>query len=239
QGEGPGRSRGSDGSPDAHGHDAGRSVSPHSFCRAARRRRTGIDPCERAAGWSEPVHQQWDQRVLLPPAQRAARAGPRSRAGGRARRARSRDGAGGLRPGTPDVDAPGAHGRALHHASRSGGHARERGGPLAIRTRRRAGDRGLPPRTGERAVKALRTLFLILSFAGRTQAQVDPSSNWRTLHTPHFRIHFLPSYRSVALVEAREAERSYRLLATELHPPRGVVDITLADDIDASNGFTS
>src|SRR5690242_9445911 len=56
---------------------------------------------------------------------------------------------------------------------------------------------------------------------------------------PRLRIHFLPSYRSVALVEAREAERAYRLLATELHPPRGVVDITLADDIDASNGFTS
>lgn len=41
------------------------------------------------------------------------------------------------------------------------------------------------------------------------------------------------------MAEAREAERSYRLLATELHPPRGIVDITLADDIDASNGFTS
>ena len=40
-------------------------------------------------------------------------------------------------------------------------------------------------------------------------------------------------------MEAREAERSYGLLATELHPPRGVVDITLADDIDAANGFTT
>jgi len=85
---------------------------------------------------------------------------------------------------------------------------------------------------------AFRILFLLL-LAGRAEAQVDPSSNWRTLHTPHFRIHFLPTYRAVALVEAREAERSYRLLATELHPPRGIVDITLADDIDAANGFTS
>ena len=85
---------------------------------------------------------------------------------------------------------------------------------------------------------ALRTLFLF-TLAGRASAQVDPSASWRTLHTPHFRIHFLPAYRAVALAEAREAERSYRLLATELHPPRGVVDITLADDIDAANGFTS
>jgi hypothetical protein len=68
---------------------------------------------------------------------------------------------------------------------------------------------------------------------------VDPSGSWRTLHTPHFRIHFRPAYRDAALTQAREAERSYGLLATELHPPRGVVDITLADDIDAANGFTT
>src|SRR5216117_456470 len=86
---------------------------------------------------------------------------------------------------------------------------------------------------------ALRTLFLILSFAGRAEAQVDPSGSWRTLHTAHFRIHFRPAYRDAAIAQAREAERSYRLLATELHPPRGVVDITLADDIDAANGFTT
>src|SRR2546425_12271431 len=76
---------------------------------------------------------------------------------------------------------------------------------------------------------AFRILFLLL-LASRAEAQVDPSGTWRTLHTPHFRIHFRPAYRAVALTEAREAERSYRLLATELHPPRGVVDITVADD---------
>jgi hypothetical protein len=93
-------------------------------------------------------------------------------------------------------------------------------------------------RIGRGRPAAIRIVSLLL-LASRASAQVDPSANWRTLHTPHFRIHFLPAYRDVALAEAREAERSYRLLATELHPPRGVVDITLADDIDASNGFTS
>src|SRR5213080_732363 len=85
---------------------------------------------------------------------------------------------------------------------------------------------------------AFRVLFLLL-LASRAEAQVDPSGTWRTLHTPHFRIHFRPAYRDAALLEAREAERSYGLLATELHPPRGVVDITLADDIDAANGLTT
>jgi hypothetical protein len=82
-------------------------------------------------------------------------------------------------------------------------------------------------------------ILLLAMLAGHCDAQVDPSGSWRTLHTPHFRIHFRPAYRETALRQAREAERSYGLLATELHPPRGVVDITLADDIDAANGFTT
>src|SRR5207237_10904957 len=86
---------------------------------------------------------------------------------------------------------------------------------------------------------ALPTLALALTLARRAEAQVDPSGSWRTLHTAHFRIHFRPAYRDVALLEAREAERSYALLAGELHPPRGVVDLTLGDDIDASHGFTT
>jgi WD40-like Beta Propeller Repeat len=80
---------------------------------------------------------------------------------------------------------------------------------------------------------------MLLLLAARAEAQADPSGSWRTLHTPHFRIHFRPAYREVALREAREAERSYGLLATELRPPRGVVDLTLADDVDAANGFTT
>src|SRR5690349_1518252 len=82
-------------------------------------------------------------------------------------------------------------------------------------------------------------ILFLLVLAARAAAQADPSGSWRTLHTPHFRIHFRPTYREIALLEAREAERSYGLLVTELHPPRGVVDLTLADDIDAANGFTT
>src|ERR1043165_188686 len=47
----------------------------------------------------------------------------------------------------------------------------------------------------------------------------------RTLHTEHFRIHFHPAYRGKAIEAANEAERAYRLLSTELHPPRGIVEI--------------
>ena len=80
-------------------------------------------------------------------------------------------------------------------------------------------------------------VVLVLLLAPRAEAQ-DPSGPWRTLHTPHFRVHFRPLYRDVAQVAAREAERAYGLLASELHPPRQVVDLTLVDDIDSPNGAT-
>src|SRR5574341_318010 len=84
-----------------------------------------------------------------------------------------------------------------------------------------------------------RAAVLAAVLATPAAAQVDPAGPWRTLHTPHFRVHFRPSYRDVAFQAAREAERAYGLLASELRAPRGVVDLTLSDDIDAANGFTS
>ena len=73
-------------------------------------------------------------------------------------------------------------------------------------------------------------LFLSL-LASRAVAQ-DPSGQWRTLHSPHFRVHFRPSDRLVAQRAAREAERAWSLLATELVAPHGTVDLTLADNFD-------
>ncbi len=86
---------------------------------------------------------------------------------------------------------------------------------------------------------APRTLLLALLLATPAAAQVNPSGSWRTLHTEHFRVHFRPANHAQALEAAREAERAYRLLSTELHPPRGIVDLTVSDDFDAANGFTS
>jgi len=84
-----------------------------------------------------------------------------------------------------------------------------------------------------------RALVLLVLLATPAAAQVDPSGSWRTLHTEHFRIHFRPSLRPRAVVAAAEAERAYRLLSSELHPPRGIIDLTLSDDVDTPNGFTT
>jgi hypothetical protein len=86
---------------------------------------------------------------------------------------------------------------------------------------------------------ARRTVLLLALLATPAAAQVDPSGNWRTLHTQHFRIHFRPAYRARAQLVANEAERAYVLLATELHPPRGIVDLTISDDADYANGVTT
>ena len=82
-------------------------------------------------------------------------------------------------------------------------------------------------------------LAIVAALVGTTLgAQADPSGEWRTLQTPHFRVHFRPAYRDVAGSAAREAERAYGLLAAELRPPRGTIDLTLTDDADVANGFT-
>src|SRR5882672_3498394 len=82
-------------------------------------------------------------------------------------------------------------------------------------------------------------LLALLFFPTVGSAQVNPSGSWRTLHTKHFRVHFRPSYRARAVLAAAEAERAYALLSSELHPPRGIVDLTLSDDVDTPNGFTT
>ena len=86
---------------------------------------------------------------------------------------------------------------------------------------------------------ARRTLLLLAILATPAASQVDPSGQWRTLHTQHFRVHFRPAYRDKALEVAAEAERAYGLLARELHPPRGTIDLTVSDDVDTPNGFTT
>ncbi len=70
-------------------------------------------------------------------------------------------------------------------------------------------------------------------------AQVDPSARWVTLRTRHFRVHFNPRLEDQARRAAANAERAYGLLARELVPPRGPIDIVLADNIDDSNGQTT
>ncbi len=79
-------------------------------------------------------------------------------------------------------------------------------------------------------------LFLAaIALPARAPAQA-PYLEWRTITTKHFRINFNPPLEPLARRLAGDAERAYAQLSNEMHPPRGMIDVTLTDDADFSNG---
>ncbi|MEN9509271.1 MAG: hypothetical protein RLZZ621_1834 [Gemmatimonadota bacterium] len=77
----------------------------------------------------------------------------------------------------------------------------------------------------------------VLSLGTPASAQVDPRGPMRTIVTPHFRVHHARGLDSLGRRVAEHAERAYAQLAAELARPSGVIDLLLADNVDASNGF--
>jgi hypothetical protein len=69
--------------------------------------------------------------------------------------------------------------------------------------------------------------------------QLPPNEDWRTLHTRHFRIHFTPALEEQARRAAVNAERAYTQLSAELVPPRGIIDLVIADNVDYANGYAT
>ena len=67
-------------------------------------------------------------------------------------------------------------------------------------------------------------------------AQVNPSHHWLTIRTKHFFVHFTKPTEGLARRVAADAERAYGQLSNELHPPRGMIDVVISDDVDVSNG---
>ncbi len=74
-----------------------------------------------------------------------------------------------------------------------------------------------------------------LALAGRAEAQ-RPDLDWQTIRTQHFYVHFTAPTEGFARRIAANAERAYDQLARQLHPPRGMIDVVVSDDVDASNG---
>jgi len=76
----------------------------------------------------------------------------------------------------------------------------------------------------------------LLGASAPVDAQVAPNLDWRTIRTQHFYVHFNPQTEGLARRTAANAERAYAQLSREMHPPRGMIDIVLSDDVDLSNG---
>ena len=68
----------------------------------------------------------------------------------------------------------------------------------------------------------------------------DPELHWRTVHTPHFRIHFHDGLEPLAQQIADIAERVHeRLIVVVEWQPESPTDIVLTDEVDSANGFTT
>ena len=91
--------------------------------------------------------------------------------------------------------------------------------------------------TAGRALAALTLLALCATTPAH--AQTVPNAHWRTLETEHFHIHFTPALEPAARRAAVSAEHAYAQLAARLHPPRGPIDLVIADNVDFANGSTT
>lgn len=98
-------------------------------------------------------------------------------------------------------------------------------------------DRLGPVRMLTRLLPAALAAALLIPAAGA--AQVRPDLEWRTFTTEHFRIHFTPELRTLALRTAANAEVAWAELKNELVPPRTMVDIVVADNMDFANGYAT
>lgn len=106
------------------------------------------------------------------------------------------------------------------------------------------GEAGVRPHPARDRLGRVRTsvrllVALLLATARPAAAQVRPDLDWRTLTTEHFRIHFTPELTELARRTAHHAEAAWAELALELVPPRGPVEIVVADNVDFSNGYAT
>jgi hypothetical protein len=92
-----------------------------------------------------------------------------------------------------------------------------------------------------RARRALAALALLAAAAVPRSAcaQVVPNARWRTMDTRHFHVHFTPDLEPAARRAAVSAEAAYDSLSLRLHPPRGPIDLVIADNVDYANGSTT
>ena len=78
-----------------------------------------------------------------------------------------------------------------------------------------------------------------LAAALPVSAQLVPHDSWRTIATEHFRVHFTPPLESAARRAASQAEVAWQRLARELKPPRGLIELVVADNVDFTNGYAT
>jgi len=85
-------------------------------------------------------------------------------------------------------------------------------------------------------MKRLACALLGIGLGAHAAAAQSPNLHWETIATAHFYVHFTPPVEPLARRVAADAERAYTELSTQLHPPRGPIDVVISDDVDFTNG---
>ncbi|MFO0714547.1 MAG: hypothetical protein U0353_32195 [Sandaracinus sp.] len=87
-------------------------------------------------------------------------------------------------------------------------------------------------------VAALVGLLFLAALPGSAEAQApDPQLVWRTIETPHFRIHYHQPLALLARRTAAAAERAHGTLADVMgSAPESQVELVLTDESDSANG---
>jgi hypothetical protein len=82
--------------------------------------------------------------------------------------------------------------------------------------------------------------FFLAKFGASAEAKFPPEIDWQTQRTPHFLVHFPPSYSRFAALLAADLEEAYAVLSRDLRwELRAPADIVVRGDVDIPNGLTS
>lgn len=80
---------------------------------------------------------------------------------------------------------------------------------------------------------------MVVSVPRLLLAQAHPGLTWETLRSGNIRVHYTRETEDLAYRTMANAVWAYERLAEELPPPRGVVDIVVADNADFANGVAT
>ncbi|MEB3197524.1 MAG: BamA/TamA family outer membrane protein [Candidatus Sericytochromatia bacterium] len=87
-------------------------------------------------------------------------------------------------------------------------------------------------------LSALAVSLLLVPSQARAATIFDPSIQWQTIVTPHFRVNFPAEHMAIARLAAGYAEEAHQLLAPYLRSePAQRTELTLLDSEDTTNGF--
>jgi hypothetical protein len=83
-------------------------------------------------------------------------------------------------------------------------------------------------------------LAAVFAFSSAEASTFDPASDWRTISTPHFRVHFPERIRDAALKSADILEEIYpKVTALWSWKPWSYTEVVLTDSTDMPNGLAS